>query len=79
MSRLLEVLRDRNELYRETLSGRIENTYTLKVANKTQQPQTILLEVEGLVQPDWRGQRQWQLAPGRCGWCRSACRWPTAA
>ncbi|OXY82229.1 cytochrome c oxidase accessory protein CcoG [Oceanimonas doudoroffii] len=60
----LEVLRDRNELYRETLSGRIENTYTLKVANKTQQPQTILLEVEGLVQPDWRGQRQWQLAPG---------------
>ena len=35
---IAEVLRDRNALYRETAAG-IENSYTLKLANKTDQPQ----------------------------------------
>jgi cytochrome c oxidase accessory protein FixG len=36
---IVEVLRDRNALYREGEGGRIENGYTLKLVNKTTQPQ----------------------------------------
>lgn len=34
----LDVLRDRRQLYREMADGRIANVYTLKIANKTDQP-----------------------------------------
>ena len=44
----LEVLRDRNVLYRTTASGDIENLYTLKVANKSNQPQEIRINVQGI-------------------------------
>ena len=36
---IAEVLRDRNALYREATGGRIENGYTLKLVNKTTEPQ----------------------------------------
>ncbi len=36
---IADVLRDRNALYRTAADGRIENDYTLKLANKTQKPQ----------------------------------------
>ena len=36
---IAEVLRDRNALYHEGEGGRIENGYTLKLVNKTTQPQ----------------------------------------
>ena len=39
----LSVIRDRNQLFRTNSSGEVENTYTLKVINKTQQTQTINL------------------------------------
>ncbi|HGF7235861.1 TPA: cytochrome c oxidase accessory protein CcoG, partial [Vibrio cholerae] len=44
----LTVLRDRTQLFRTNSSGEIENTYNLKVINKTQQPQTYQLSVKGL-------------------------------
>ncbi|MEM9533826.1 MAG: cytochrome c oxidase accessory protein CcoG [Pseudomonadota bacterium] len=44
----MEVLRDRNALYRELADGRIENVYTLKVINMSDQPQTYALTVRGL-------------------------------
>jgi len=44
----LDVLRDRNALFRETLEGRVENVFTLKVHNKTDQEETIELIVTGL-------------------------------
>lgn len=44
----LDVLRDRNALYRETGDGRIENVYTLKIINKSEQPQALRVEVSGL-------------------------------
>ena len=43
---IVDVLRDRNALYRETVDG-IENVYTVKLINKTQQAQTYRIEVEG--------------------------------
>ncbi|MDX1266967.1 MAG: cytochrome c oxidase accessory protein CcoG [Oceanisphaera sp.] len=51
----LDVQRDRNQLFRETSEGWVENTYTLKLSNRTQQPQQYHVRVEGLDHALWRG------------------------
>ncbi|WP_323923216.1 cytochrome c oxidase accessory protein CcoG [Aeromonas caviae] len=60
----LDILRDRNQLFRENSEGLIENTYTLKILNKTLQSQTYLLDVEGLPEHQWFGPREVTLKPG---------------
>ncbi|TXI51578.1 MAG: 4Fe-4S binding protein [Lysobacter sp.] len=40
---IADVLRDRNALYRTAADGRTENDYTLKLANKTQKPQSYTI------------------------------------
>ena len=42
------ILRDRNELYRSNYLGMVENTYTLKILNKTQQALHYQISVIGL-------------------------------
>lgn len=44
----LEIVRDRTTLYRENSDGLIENTYTLKLLNKTIETQTYKLSFTGL-------------------------------
>lgn len=44
----LDIIRDRNQLYRETVEGQIENIYTLKIMNMTQQQQQYVISVSGL-------------------------------
>jgi cytochrome c oxidase accessory protein FixG len=44
----VDVIRDRNALYRETPEGRIENVYTLKVLNMDQRPHRYLLTASGM-------------------------------
>lgn len=44
----MDIIRDRNALFRETFDGNIENTYTLKIMNKTQQPQSYSVAFSGL-------------------------------
>ena len=44
----LDVIRDRNALYRETASGEIEAVYTLKLLNKSNAAQSIALNVTGI-------------------------------
>jgi cytochrome c oxidase accessory protein FixG len=44
----LDVIRDRNALYRESRPGYIENVYMLRIINKDQAPHTYELGVEGL-------------------------------
>ncbi len=44
----LEVLRDRGALFRMTGQGLIENSYTIKLVNKTEVPQTFELSVSGI-------------------------------
>jgi len=48
----LDIIRDRTTLYRETNDGLIENVYTLKVLNKSQQDYRYRIGIEGL--PDVR-------------------------
>ena len=44
----LDVIRDRNTLYRETNEGLIENVYTLKILNMDEQPHQYDLRAEGI-------------------------------
>jgi cytochrome c oxidase accessory protein FixG len=43
----LDIIRDRNSLYRETNDGMVENVYTLKVINMDKKPHRYQLEVSG--------------------------------
>ncbi|PSJ45114.1 cytochrome c oxidase accessory protein CcoG [Zobellella endophytica] len=51
----VEVIRDRNQLYRETAEGLVENTYTLKIINKTLEAETYQLKVDGVDELEWIG------------------------
>jgi len=44
----VDVIRDRNSLYRQLADGSIENVYTLRLINKDTQPHTLRLDVSGL-------------------------------
>jgi polyferredoxin len=44
---IVDVIRDRNALYRVGPEGRIENAYTLRVINKQDRPQHYRIEVQG--------------------------------
>ena len=44
----LDVIRDRNTLYRETRDGLIENVYTLKILNMDSRPHSYDLRAEGI-------------------------------
>ncbi len=44
----LDVIRDRNSLYRTTTEGRVENVYTLKIINMDEQRHRYALSVSGI-------------------------------
>lgn len=44
----LEVLHDRNQLYRDSGDGRIENVYTLKITNMDRRPHRYRIDVRGI-------------------------------
>lgn len=44
----LDVIRDRNTLYRELPDGQIENVYQLKILNKEDHPRSVRVSVTGL-------------------------------
>lgn len=60
----LSVIRDRSQLFKVNSSGEVENTYTLKVINKTQQTQEYQLDVKGLSDVSWYGKQTVHVSPG---------------
>lgn len=60
----LDIIRDRNALDRETNMGLIENVYTLKVMNKSQQQNTYKIEVIGLKSATMSGEFDVTVAAG---------------
>ena len=60
----LDVLRDRNTLFRTTANGTIENSYIIKTINKTAHPQTITLSVQGLDGIRITHGQRYELQPG---------------
>ena len=59
----LDVTRDRN-LFRENAAGQIENTYRLKVINKTQQPHSYRISLNDSGPFLLQGKAELQLEPG---------------
>jgi cytochrome c oxidase accessory protein FixG len=54
----LDIIRDRGQLYRISTEGLVENVYTLKLLNKTEQPLTYNLSLLGLEEFTWQGPQQ---------------------
>lgn len=61
-----DVIRDRNSLYRENQQGYIENVYTLRIINKSQETQVFRLsaEAEGVEDLQWSGPTEVTLSGG---------------
>ncbi|MEZ5524716.1 MAG: cytochrome c oxidase accessory protein CcoG [Pseudomonadales bacterium] len=60
----LDIIRDRSTLYNTTLDGLIENSYTLKVLNKSQENQTYLISVSGIDGLELKGDTRLDVASG---------------
>jgi cytochrome c oxidase accessory protein FixG len=60
----IDIIRDRNSLYRETGNGLIENVYTLKVLNKSQHTQRYKIIVEGLPGHTFSGESEVTVSGG---------------
>ena len=60
----LDVIRDRNQLSQQNSEGLVENSYTLKLLNKTQQPQTFVLSASGLQDYTWYGEKEINIRAG---------------
>ncbi|HEY6123509.1 MAG TPA: FixG Ig-like domain-containing protein, partial [Steroidobacteraceae bacterium] len=43
----LDVIRDRNALFRLTDDGNVDNVYTIRILNKSEHPQRLVLEARG--------------------------------
>ncbi|MDC8829961.1 cytochrome c oxidase accessory protein CcoG [Alteromonas gilva] len=60
----VDIIRDRNSLYRENNNGDIENVYTLKVLNKSQSTHTYTIKVEGFPEYEYIGEQVVTVAGG---------------
>jgi cytochrome c oxidase accessory protein FixG len=60
----LDVIRDRNSLYRLTEDGRVDNVYTLRILNKTEREQTFRIEARGGSPLELLPQREYTVGSG---------------
>ncbi len=60
----VETIRDRNQLYRETSTGMIENSYLLKIMNKSQKAESYSLRLEGAPEISMRAPATLDIGPG---------------
>lgn len=59
----MEILRDRGALYRENVDGLIENTYTLKILNKSSETQVYSITFSGLKEATLIGPQKITIRP----------------
>lgn len=60
----LDIIRDRNRLYRDTFDGLVENVYTLKILNKDEQDHRYEISVSGLPQLKYVGKAEVNVRAG---------------
>lgn len=60
----LDILRERAQLFRETVDGNIENIYSLQIMNKTQQNHTYIVKIEGFKGLSYIGRPRIEVGPG---------------
>jgi len=61
----LDITRDRSTLYGTTLEGLIENSYTLKILNKSQDTEGYIISVTGIDGLTLKGRTEFELASGK--------------
>ena len=54
----MDIIRDRNALARENFNGEVENVYTLKILNKSQEKHRYKLSVKGIDGAKWIGTQE---------------------
>ncbi|WP_448565067.1 cytochrome c oxidase accessory protein CcoG [Thalassotalea ganghwensis] len=54
----MDIIRDRTELAKENFNGEIENVYTLKILNKSQNDNRYRLSVKGIENTIWNGEQE---------------------
>ena len=64
---LLDVMRDRNALYRELADGRVENSYTLRISNRTSVAREFQISAVGMAELSIAGEQTIRLQPGEVG------------
>ncbi len=60
----LDVIRDRNRLYRESWDGSVENVYSLRISNRADTPQAYAIDFTAEVPLEYRGERVVSVEPG---------------
>lgn len=60
----IDIIRDRNQLYTENTQGMTENTFTLKILNKTETAHEYQMHIDGLNNYKWYGPQTVQIAAG---------------
>ena len=60
----LDIKRDRSSLYGTTIEGLIENSYTLKILNKSQDTESYIISVTGVDGLILKGRTEFELASG---------------
>lgn len=60
----LDIIKDRNSLYRETNQGLIENVYTLKLLNKSQKDRTFTVSISGIEGAQYVGETEVNIRGG---------------
>lgn len=60
----IDIIKDRNSLYRETNQGLIENVYTLKLLNKSQNDRTFTVSISGIEGAQYVGEAEVEVRGG---------------
>jgi cytochrome c oxidase accessory protein FixG len=60
----LDIIRDRNRLYRERYDGQVENVYTLKIMNREQRARSYRISAAGVIPFEYSGADRVEVAAG---------------
>lgn len=61
----LEISRERQRLFIETFEGLIQNIYSVKVANMSQEPHNFIMSVDGIAELELIGERKFSVEAGQ--------------
>lgn len=61
----LDVMRDRNRLYRASWDGSVENVYSLRISNRADAEQRFAIDFTSPIALEYRGERSVRIEPGQ--------------
>jgi cytochrome c oxidase accessory protein FixG len=75
----VDVIRDRNRLYRESWDGSVENVYSLRISNREAEPRRYSIGLDGETPLELQGERSVEIAPGEMMLVPMSLRLPASA